>query len=166
MGVSALLRNCINYGFSLSVFPKPAVSGPGREKGDVCDSCHFTKWEPWWGQLHQSAPRLQGLGCSWRLWAWQTLRASSYPMAKDQQPAALVNWDVAALSTRLLSSWDIPVLGMGEQSCAELRGTGAPWTGNAAMQLQSSLYGLTRKKLNQRQHISKGSFLPCVLMFP
>lgn len=58
------------------------------------------------------------------------------------------------------------LLGMGEQSCAELRGTGAPWTGNAAMQLQSSLYGLTRKKLNQRQHISKGSFLPCVLIFP
>lgn len=43
MGVSALLGNFINDGFSLSVFPKPALSGPGREKRDVCDSCHFTK---------------------------------------------------------------------------------------------------------------------------
>lgn len=35
------------------------------------------------------------------------------------------------------------------------------------MQLQSFSYGLTRKKLNQRPHISKGCFFfTCVLMFP
>lgn len=52
MRVSALWENSIHYGFSLSVFPKLAISGPGREKRDVvcfdkgdvvCDSCDFTK---------------------------------------------------------------------------------------------------------------------------
>lgn len=125
MGVSALLGNCINYGFLVSVFPKPTVSGPGREKRDVCD---LTKWEPWWRQLHQSAGWLRGLGCNWRPWAWQTLRATSYPWQRSSASCfGKLRHSRSFQKTSQLRG--IPVLGMGEQSCAGLGGTGTPGLG-------------------------------------